>query len=64
MVLVLPLEDGLEGERLEPVAIAIIELGLELHPVQPEGVQEGRQALHNQQDADSKHYIWWVEGIE
>ena len=29
------LEDGLEGEGDEEVALAGVELGLELHPVQP-----------------------------
>ena len=34
----------LEGE--EGDAGALVELGLELHPVKPEGVQERRQTLH------------------
>jgi hypothetical protein len=30
------LEEVLEGEWLEEVALTLVELGLELHPVQPE----------------------------
>ena len=33
--------EGKEGD-----AGALVELGLELHPVKPEGVQERRQTLH------------------
>ena len=37
---------SLEIEWEEIVARPLIELGLELHPVESEGVQERRQALH------------------
>ena len=37
----LPELEGKEGD-----AGALVELGLELHPVKPEGVQERRQTLH------------------
>ena len=47
LILVFSLQNGLKGERLELVAIAVIELALELHPVQPEGVQESRETLHH-----------------
>ena len=50
------LEHCLKGERLEHVTIAIVELVLKLHPVQPEGMEEGRQALHHQQDTDGQDY--------
>ena len=30
----------------------MVKLGLELDPVQPEAVEEGRQAFHHAQDAD------------
>ena len=46
------LDEGLEGERDEEVAVALVELGLELDPVQAERVQEGGQAFHQAQDAD------------
>ena len=45
-------QDDLEAEWCEDIALALIELGLELHPVKTQGVQEGRQALHDDQDAD------------
>ena len=54
-LIIFPTKDGLKGERLELVAIAVIELVLELHPVQPEGVQEGREPLHHQQDPNGQH---------
>lgn len=38
-----------EGEKLE--TLSAVELVLELHPVQAQGVQEGRQPLHDEQDA-------------
>jgi hypothetical protein len=34
------LEKVLEGEGLKEVALALVELGLELHPVQPERDKE------------------------
>lgn len=39
-------EDYLEGERLEEVTLALVELTLELHPVQTQGMQEGGESLH------------------
>ena len=44
------LQNGLEGEWHEHVAFALVELGLKLHPMQPQGVEEGRQTLHQAQD--------------
>ena len=40
----------LEVERLEEDSRALVELGLELDPVQPERVEEGAHALHDDQD--------------
>ena len=37
---------SLEIEWEEVVARPLIELGLELHPVKPQGVQEGGESLH------------------
>ena len=48
------LNEGLKRERDKEGAVALVELGLELDPVQPEGVQEGGQALHQAEDADCK----------
>ena len=45
----------LEFKRSKEDTRAFIELRLELDPVQPEGVQEGRQSLHKTQDADGQH---------
>ena len=36
----------LEWEWLEEVSGPVVELGLELHPVETERVEEGGQALH------------------
>lgn len=47
-------KDVLKGEGCELVTITIIELGLELHPVKPESVQEGTQSFHQQQDGYSQ----------
>ena len=46
------LQDGLEGEWGKDVAVALVELWLELDPVESEGVQESRESLHQAQDAD------------
>ena len=35
-----------EGKGDESITLSGVELALELDPVQPEGVQEGRQSLH------------------
>ena len=40
----------LEVERLEEDSRTLVELGLELDPVQPERVEEGAHALHDDQD--------------
>ena len=40
----------LEVERLEEHSRALVELGLELDPVQPERVEEGAHALHDDED--------------
>ena len=40
----------LEVERLEEHSRALVELGLELDPVQPERVEEGAHALHDNED--------------
>ena len=40
----------LEVERLEEHPRALVELGLELDPVQPERVEEGAHALHDDED--------------
>ena len=61
LVKILPLEYGLKGEGLKLVSIPFIELVLELHPVQPEGVQEGRQTLHHQQDTNSQNCVCYTE---
>ena len=42
----------LERERVEEETFSVVKLGLELDPVQPEAVEEGRQAFHHAQDAD------------
>lgn len=36
------------------VAFALVELGLELHPVQTEGVQESTQPFHQKEDGYSQ----------
>lgn len=46
---------ALEGEWDKLEALADVEFVLELHPVQAEGVQEGRKALHDEEDADGEH---------
>ena len=38
---------------LEAVAICLVELRLELHPVQPQGVQHALKAIHAQKDTNS-----------
>ena len=53
-VLFVGFQDGVEGEGDEGVALALVELALELHPVQPEGVEEGGEALHQHQDGDGE----------
>ena len=46
-------DDGvLEGEGFEGDSLAPVELVLELDPVEPEGVQEGRQTFHRQQNGN------------
>ena len=42
-----------EGDELD--AVAAVELVLELHPVQAQRVQEGRQTLHDQEHGDGQH---------
>lgn len=46
--------DSLEVERNKQVSLALVKLGLKLDPVQPEGVEEGGQALHDHQDGDGQ----------
>ena len=36
------------------MSVTVIEFGLELDPVETQGVQEGGQALHETQDANSQ----------
>jgi hypothetical protein len=36
------------------MSVAVIELGLELDPVETQGVQKGGQALHETQDTDGQ----------
>jgi hypothetical protein len=55
LIVIFSTEYGLEGEGLELVAIAIVELVLELHPVKPEGMQESRQPFHHQKDANCQN---------
>ena len=46
------LEVRLEGEGDEEHALALVELGLELDPVETERVEEGGEALHHHEDGD------------
>lgn len=48
------LENGPERKWDENVSVAVIELGLELNPVETQGVQKGWQAFHETQDTDSQ----------
>ena len=41
-------------EGFEQETFSVIKLGLELDPVKPETVEEGRQAFHHAQDADGQ----------
>merc|ERR1719277_1041536 len=49
---VLLLEDGAVAEGLEGVPLGLVELGLELHPMQTQDVQEALHDVHAQQDRD------------
>lgn len=42
--------DGPEVEGLELISLALVELVLELHPMEPESVQETFHAVHADQD--------------
>ena len=50
LLLSCPIHDLFEGEWRELVTSPGVELVLELHPVQPQGMQESREALHDQKD--------------
>lgn len=54
-LLKLPFQNAFKGEGKELEALPNVELVLEFHPVQPERVQEGGEALHDEQDADRAH---------
>jgi len=54
LLLLLAVEDGLEAEGLEGIAHSLVELAHELDPVQTQGVQEGGQTLHEDQDGQSE----------
>ena len=41
-----------EGEGKEKISRAVVKLGLKLDPVESEGVKEGRESLHQTEDAD------------
>ena len=45
----------LEVEGFEEHPRALVELGLELDPVQPEGVEEGAHALHDDEDGQRQN---------
>ncbi len=45
-------ENGSKRKWLEEVSLPLVELGLELNPVKTETMQEGRQTLHDAEDAD------------
>ena len=47
--------DSPEGEGKEKISRAMVKLGLKLHPVESEGVKEGRESLHQTEDADCQH---------
>lgn len=49
-----PFDDRGKGERRERVSLAAVELVLELDPVETQRVQERRQPLHAEQDADGQ----------
>ena len=40
------------AKGLEPITISFIELVLKLHSVEPEGMQEDIEPLHNEKDTD------------
>lgn len=44
--------DLLEGEGLKRIPFSLVELRLELHPVQTEVVEEGRETLHCEEDGE------------
>lgn len=46
-------EDGFEGVGHELVAAALVELVLELHPMQSQGVQETLQCIHTDDNTES-----------
>lgn len=50
LVLGRPIQDLFKGEWSKLVTSSHVELILELHPVQPQGVQESGEALHDQKD--------------
>lgn len=51
----LDVHDVFEGEGHEEVAFTLVELGHELHPVKTQGVEEGGEALHEEQHPDGEH---------
>ncbi len=50
-LIILALENSLKAEWSELGSVSIVELVLELHPVQTQGMQESREPLHHQQNA-------------
>lgn len=54
LLLLFAINNCLEAEGLEGIAQAFVEFAHELHPVQTQGMQESRQALHHDQDGQSE----------
>ncbi len=50
-LIILALENSLKAEWSEFGSVSIVELVLELHPVQTQGMQESREPLHHQQNS-------------
>ena len=47
-------EDVLEAERDEDVSLSLVELWLELDPVETQGVEESRKSFHQDEDRNSE----------
>ena len=47
-------ENVLEAERDEDVPLSLVELWLELDPVETQGVEESRKSFHQDQDRNSE----------
>ena len=56
-----PAENGLIRERSECISVTLVELILELHPVETETVQEALQQVHKHQDAECDGPEDWPE---